>query len=144
MGAWGDAARFTQNRVADNYNETLASGKMTVYHSGGEFWTDMYETENYNANTAVTSYVPGRVLYTSLASSGAGIAGDVEDDNGGRFTTENGSGFIVAVCLQGPLNYPNGVPGTTAAESGHSSFTALPEGGNSMTWGSFIKLKLTI
>jgi hypothetical protein len=31
-----------QNRVSDGYNETKASGKITVYHSGGEFVLDQF------------------------------------------------------------------------------------------------------
>jgi hypothetical protein len=33
-----------QNRVSDYFDETKASGKMTVYHSGGEFATDQFAT----------------------------------------------------------------------------------------------------
>jgi hypothetical protein len=31
-----------QNRVSDSFDETKASGKLTVYHSGGEFATDQF------------------------------------------------------------------------------------------------------
>lgn len=31
-----------QNRASDYFDETKASGKLTVYHSGGEFATDQY------------------------------------------------------------------------------------------------------
>ena len=35
--------RWTQNRVSDYFNETLASGRITVYTSGGKFATDRYD-----------------------------------------------------------------------------------------------------
>lgn len=128
------AVRFTQNHVADNYNEVLASGKMTVYMGGGVFWTDMYESYS-NAGALITAnYIPGTRLYWSDTGN---YAPDTEPDNGGRFTTENlGSArTVLGILLAGPLNYPSGVPGTT------TSFTWLPEGGNSLTWGSMIEVK---
>jgi len=120
MGAWGASTRRTQNRVADNYNEVLASGKMTVYHSGGEFWTDQYVT----VHAGVLAYDPGTLLYAAAEP--------------GQFTTIATANNIVGQVLTSPVQYPNGVPGTT------TSFTQLPEGGNSMSWGSFLHLKLLI
>jgi hypothetical protein len=38
-----------QNRVSDYFDETKASGKMTVYNGGGQFYTDQYETTNVGA-----------------------------------------------------------------------------------------------
>lgn len=136
-GAWGASDRYTQNRVADNYNEVLASGKMTVYHSGGEFWTDMYETESSVGADLTAALVPGALLYAANAQA----ADTTETPNdGGRFTTEDVSsfGWVCAQLLQGPLDYPSGVPGTT------TGFTQLPEGGNSLSWGHFVRVKLLI
>ena len=67
LGAFGGAQRFTQNRVADNFNEVLASGKMTVYHGGGEFWTDQYETLHDNG-TSIADYIPGTRLFCSTGT----------------------------------------------------------------------------
>ena len=39
-----------QNRASDYYDETKASGKMTVYHSGSEFATDQFSA-NVSAAT---------------------------------------------------------------------------------------------
>jgi hypothetical protein len=81
-----------QNRVSDYFDETKASGKMTVYHSGGEFATDMY-------NTNVSSGgVVGMPLYGSVGYL------DTFDTN----TT----GVIVARLTKLPAAYPSGVPGT--------------------------------
>jgi len=119
LGAYGDGQRFTQNRVADNYNEVLASGKMTVYHSGGEFWTDQYDATN--------DFAPGDTLVVSAATNGN--------------WSDTGAGATSGVCLNAPTEYPSGVPGTGTNATG---FTALPEGGNSMSWGQFLHVKLTL
>ena len=47
-----------QNRASDSFDETSASGKMTVYHSGGEFATDQF-----SANVA--SATVGDALYAN-------------------------------------------------------------------------------
>jgi len=135
-GAWGAGDRYTQNRVADNYNEVLASGKMTVYHSGGEFWTDMYCTTASTGADLTAALVPGALLYASTAYADA----DEGPDFGGRFTTQdlNTFAWVCGQVLQGPLDYPSGVPGTT------TGFTQLPEGGNSLSWGHFVRVKLLI
>lgn len=134
-GAWGAQQRFTQNRVADNYNEVFASGKMTVYHSGGEFWTDQYELIQSNGTT-VAGYTPGTQLYGSGVET-AHAASEPEGQRTGRFTDEAGT-QVVGFTLTTPTNYPSGVPGTDTA------FAALPEGGNSLTWGTLLHLKLSI
>lgn len=136
IGALGAQQRFTQNRVADNYNEVLASGKMTVYHSGGEFWTDQYEIVRSDGTT-VADFEPGHALYPSGAgeTTGVGEAGAQE----GRFTDEPSTkAQIVGYSLTSPTSYPSGVPGTETA------FSALPEGGNSLTWGTFLHVKLAV
>ncbi len=66
-------------------------------------------------------------------------AGDVESNLGGRFTDEaSTSGQIVGLTIHSPTDYPSGVPGTQTA------FSALPEGGNSLTWGTFLHVKLVL
>lgn len=133
-GAYGAAQRFTQNRVADNYNEVLASGKMTVYHAGGEFWTDQYEIVDDNG--AVCAYAAASNLYVQGATAAA--AADVIARTG-RFTDElSVQAQIVGRVLNDPTSYPSGVPGTDVG------FTALPEGGNSLTWGNFLHVQLAV
>lgn len=134
--AFGDGQRFTQNRVSDNYNEVFASGKMSVYHSGGEFWTDQYEVVADNGSTA-TTFTPGSRLYASDKTS-------ISGSNGGKFTDDStsktGTGFLVGIVFHSPMGYPSGVPGTGSAATG---FQSLPEGGNSLSYGSFLHFKLT-
>jgi len=131
-GAYGAAQRFTQNHAADNYNEVLASGKMTVYHGGGEFWTDQYEVVRAGG-TALAVYTPASNLYVSGVEAGSSL------DAGqrvGRFTDlESTQAQIVGRTLTAPTAYPSGVPGTDVG------FTALPEGGNSLTWGNFLHVQ---
>ncbi len=87
------AVRSTSNRVSDFFNETSGSGKMTVYHGGGEFLTDRYVT---GANWAGTSH--GANLYTTSA---------------GLLTpADPGSGRVVGRLTGRPSAYPSGVPGT--------------------------------
>jgi len=138
-GAFGASQRYTQNRVADNYNEVLASGKMTVYHGGGEFWTDQYELVRSNGST-LTVFTPASLLWASGAET-ANAANEPEGQATGRFTDElSGTAGQAEVgrTLTAPTAYPSGVPGTETA------FTALPEGGNSLTWGNFLHVKLEI
>lgn len=79
-----------QGRVSDYYNETKASGKMTVYHSGGEFATDQFAVNVASATVGATLYAVSGVLETvNSQSSGA-----------------------VALLIKADGTYPSGVPGT--------------------------------
>ena len=138
IGALGAGQRFTQTRTADNYNEVLASGKMTVYHGGGEFWTDQYETLRDNG-AAVASYTPAARLFASNATN-------ITGSNGGKFTDDADESLasakiVVGHVLSSPTAYPSGVPGTGDNATG---FSSLPEGGNSIAWGTFLHLKLVV
>ncbi len=139
-GAYGASQRFTQNRVADNYNEVLASGKMTVYHSGGEFWTDQYELIRADGVT-ITTIVPGTFLFSSWNEGADALDAVTEPvQRDGRFTDEGAvfTNWLCGQCLTAPTSYPSGVPGTETA------FTSLPEGGNSLSWGNFLHVKLLV
>ena len=137
IGALGAQQRYTQNRVADNYNETLASGKMTVYHSGGEFWTDQYEIITAGG-VNVANYVPATRLYSSGAETAVALEGNVART--GRFTDEaSTSAQVVGLTLTAPTAYPSGVPGT---QVGFQSGLGGTEGGNSLSWGTFLHIKL--
>jgi hypothetical protein len=89
IGADGAGTRSTQNRVADMYDETLASGKMTVYHGGGRFMTDQY--------TAGNTFTVGAALYAAT---------------NGEISTTAGTGNIIGMVAAVPGAYPSGVPGT--------------------------------
>lgn len=81
-----------QNRVSDYFDETKASGKMTVYHSGGEFATDQFVYAN------VGSATPYAALYAFNGLFNAG--------------TDTQSSGVVAYLTQAAGAYPSGVPGT--------------------------------
>ena len=85
------AQRYTQNRVANQGDETLASGRLTVYTSGGKFRSDQYDTTQ--------TYAPGDTLY-------AGATGLLTSDAGGA------ANAVVGLVVEGPLAFPSGVPGT--------------------------------
>lgn len=76
------------NRVSDPTDETKASAKITVYHSGGKFASDQYDED--------LTYTPGEALYV-------GASGKLQN-------TDAGSGQVVArVVSEGA--YMSGVPG---------------------------------
>jgi len=80
-----------QSRVSDYFDETAASGQMTVYHSGGEFATDQFSA-NVSAATPYTAlYAHSGKLCTAAESIASGIVA--------RLTQTAGA-------------YPSGVPGT--------------------------------
>ena len=81
--------RWTQNRVSDFFDETLASGKITVYQSGGKFATDIYEA-------TVEASVPGNLLYASA---------------NGKLTTTAGAGNMVGIVTSPVSEWDSGVPG---------------------------------
>ena len=103
-----------QNRVSDYFDETSASAKMTVYHSGGEFATDQF-----SAN--VSSAVIGDALYANV----------------GLFCTaaESTASGVVGRLIKAAGTYPSGVPGIDL-----NGDQALG-GDNSNT---YIEVKLTI
>lgn len=84
------STRWTQNRVADNYNETSASSEITVYHGAGEFWTDEYDE-------SVTTWTAAAPLYTTAT---------------GLWTTTAAASRIHGLLLGDPQALPSGVPGT--------------------------------
>jgi len=79
-----------QNRVSDYFDETKASGKMTVYHSGGEFATDQFHSNVSSAAVMDALYGQNGVL-------------DTVDGH----TTNT----VVAYVLKAAGTYPSGVPG---------------------------------
>lgn len=85
-----------QNRVSDTFDETKASGRVTVYHSGGKFATNQYET-------AVGSSTPGDPLYVS--------------SNAKLQAAASANAQIVAYLTKAAGAYPSGVPGTDVSGS---------------------------
>ena len=92
--------QWTQNRVSDGFNETLASSQLTVYHSGGRFFTTQYEVI---AAGVPVAYAIGNPLYVNAT---------------GLLTTNvSASAQIVGTVLAAPAQYPSGVPGTAVQQS---------------------------
>jgi hypothetical protein len=83
-----------QNRVSDYFDETAASGKITVYHSGGEFYTDQYDS-------LVAALTGADIMQTPLYA--------VE---GVLSTATTDSSVVVAYLLAAPGQIMSGVPGT--------------------------------
>lgn len=79
-----------QGRVSDYYDETKASAKMTVYHSGGEFATDQFSANVASATIMDPLYANAGLLCTAAESTSSGI---------------------VARLVQAAGSYPSGVPG---------------------------------
>jgi hypothetical protein len=84
-----------QNRVSDYFDETKASAKMTVYHSGGEFATDQLHANvagiKTMTNGPITLYAVDGMLETVQRTGETGGA--------------------VAKLLSIPGTYASGVPG---------------------------------
>ena len=80
-----------QNRVNDSFDETKASGLMTVYQNGGEFATDQFENDVLTALVGVYLYGSSSGLLT---------------------TTPSANTTPVAVLTKAAGSYPSGVPGT--------------------------------
>ena len=82
-----------QNRVSDSFNETRASGKITVYHSGGEFATDTFVDTDMDS-TKLGHFLKADESTGTLAYDGAAKT----DDTVAQLTRAAGA-------------YPSGVPG---------------------------------
>jgi hypothetical protein len=90
-----------QNRVSDSFDETKASQKITVYHTGGEYGTDQFVDTNMEdahvSNVLVAS--TGGLLDNTNAY--ANVAAAI---TAGRQP--------VAILTRSAGMYPSGVPGT--------------------------------
>lgn len=114
-GAGG--TRGTSNRVSDFFNETVGSGKVTVYTGIGEFYTDQYNTSG--------SYTPGAKLYTNST---------------GLLTNTDGGGNSVGFTMDGPRAYPSGVPGVD--DGGVTGANTTING--SLSLGSYLRFYMNI
>lgn len=103
-----------QNRASDYFDETKASAKMTVYHSGGEFATDQFSSNVSVATIGVSLYANAGLLCTAAESTASGVIG---------------------ILIKSAGTYPSGVPGVDL-----NGDQALG-GDNSNT---YLELKLTI
>jgi len=111
-----------QGRVSDYFDETKASGKMTVYHSGGEFATDQY-----------ASNVASSTIMDALYANASGVL-DTVDAVGGTSLP------IVARLTQAAGYYPSGVPGIDT--NGDQALGG--DGGGVANANQYIEFKLVI
>ena len=98
LGASGANTRWTENRVADFYDETAASNKITVYNGGGKFWVSEELFDNAGA------IAPADLLAPSVTTAGEWNEGAADDD-------------IVGIAVGASQAYPSGVPGTDTADN---------------------------
>ena len=103
-----------QNRASDYFDETKASAKMTVYHSGGEFATDQFSANVASATIGDVLYANAGLLRTAAESTTSGAVGRL---------------------IQAAGTYPSGVPGVDI--NGDQALGG--ENGN-----SYIEIKLAI
>ncbi len=104
IGADGAGTRWTENRVSDFYDETMASQKITVYNGGGKFWIseDLLDTGNL-IPVAGDVYGTGTTGGDGSWLAAAGIAG------------------VTVALAVGPVSaYDSGVPGTATADGSMS------------------------
>ena len=128
-----------QNRVSDSGQETAASGIVTVYHSGGEYWVDINDsTVETPGGTAIGGVVdstatvtPGSFLYRHGATSPAND-GKMDDDAG--LTNFGGP---VALIIAESQELETGIPGEF--EPG-ATFNLSDDSDNR----NFIKVKLLL
>jgi hypothetical protein len=107
-----------QNRVSDYFDETKASGKMTVYHSGGQFYTDQYSTE-------VAALTGADMMAPLYAVAGVLHTADTESTS-----------MVVARLLTAPGQIMSGVPGVDIEGD-----IAL---GSEQTDNNYIEIKLEV
>jgi hypothetical protein len=74
LGAGGVDQSFI-NRVSDTFDETKASGRITVYHTGGSFATNQFAALSYSVNDPL--YVASTGKLTNVASTSNQIIGYV-------------------------------------------------------------------
>lgn len=93
----GGLKKSTQNRVSDYFNETLGSGLMTVYITGGEFYTDMF-ISGTTATPGATAYAAGVTATTFI------------DTNSGLLSGASTNAYTVGIFTTSQNGYPSGVP----------------------------------
>ena len=112
----------TQNRVSDMFNETSASGRVTVYTGIGEFYTDQWDT--------------------SVPTGQWQVGGDLYVNSSGTLTpTSSGNGNQVGRLLASMSPYPSGVPG---GFDDPNSLTDNNSIDGSTSLGSFIHFMMNI
>ena len=108
IGADGAGTRWTENRVSDFYDETVASQKITVYNGGGKFHIseDLFDAPN---GIAVSN-----LLQVSAATAGEFITGAAAGAD------------TIAIAVGTNSAYDSGVPGTATTDGSMSLGNYIP------------------
>ena len=144
LGLAGDKVRSAeayewQNRVSDFGREAAASGMLSVYHSGGEFYVDVDDSRvTTPAGTAIRGIIQassvttaGTLLYTiNTPNNTTTFAGQLYN------TSTNTETCKVAVCLAAAATLDGGIPGEYEPLT-----TTLASDDAPRTW---VKIKLII
>jgi hypothetical protein len=117
-----------QNRASDYFDETKASSKMTVYHSGGEFITDQFDANVAALTFAGASLQPLYALAGGLLSS----------------ADTNTSGVVVARLVKVCGAEMSGVPGVDINGDQALASDAATSTGSSTYANTYIEIKLVI
>ena len=120
-----------QNRVSDSFDETKASGKLTVYHSGGKFATDQFIATNMDASHL------GQFLAVDATTGCLTLTG------GGATKTAS---TVAQLTRQAGL-YPSGVPGTDLENLAYTDVNgdlALGANGPGGNTNQYIEFKLLV
>jgi hypothetical protein len=99
IGADGAGTRWTENRVSDFYDETVASQKITIYNGGGKFWISENLFDDVTTDGTVGTY---------LQPSAATVAGEWD-----ATSTIQEAALIV---FADNSAYDSGVPGTDTTD----------------------------
>ena len=108
IGADGAGTRWTENRVSDFYDETVASQKITVYNGGGKFHIseDLFDLPN--------GVVPGELLGRSATTAGEWLEVAI------------GTDLQLAIAVGTNSAYDSGVPGTATTDGSMSLGNFVP------------------
>jgi hypothetical protein len=118
------------NRLPDSGNETAASGLLSVYHGGGEFYVDV------NDSTITT---PGGSAITGVLNDGLTLTYGVKlyTADSGHMNTVQGSDTAIAIVLETEETLSSGIPGEYAP----GSSVAYADDSVPRSW---VKIKLLI
>lgn len=131
-----------QNRVSDMGQETAASGMLTVYHGGGEFWVDIDAAtgESGEVQTPGGTVIRGVVDPTAVVTVGSFLrrhAGGAAESGRMDDATPTNFGDPVAVVVSPSQELETGIPGEF--EPG-ATFELADDDDNR----NFIKIKLLL
>jgi len=116
IGVSGDRKRASEayewvNRVSDSGDETAGSGKMTVYHGGGEFWLDV---DDAAVTTSLGTAIQGAISSTATITVGGKLyAGTANGTTilAGQLTSTDAGQDAVCQVLSDAVTIESGIPG---------------------------------